>query len=79
MTVQDCKMNLFADTPCAPVAKSTGRIEFSESTPFYADNNLGDGAVITIILKDSYRQVFKQRVWLTWIDWNEFEYESVGW
>jgi hypothetical protein len=56
----------------------TGSIKFEESTLFFANNDLGNGAMITILLDVDDETRAKLHVWINWVDWNEFEYESVG-
>lgn len=54
-----------------------GRIEFAESNPYFADNDLGDGSVVVMAYLDGLRQVASMNVQLTWLDWCCCEYESV--
>ena len=58
--------------------RTHGLIEFTESDPYFADNNLGTGAVVVMAyLSEDRNQVMNHDVRLTWIDWNRCRYESV--
>ncbi len=64
-----CHFKIERRAPCPPPAK--GHLEFVESSPFFADNDLGDGAIVRI-----QHEGGEHWARLTWVDWNRFEWEQ---
>ena len=73
-----CKPNLFIATPCTPVPKITGSVRLADSSPLFADSDMGDGAIVMIEIVRGDKIEKREAVKIFWLDWNEFEYESVG-
>lgn len=49
-----------------------GSCEFKESNPYFADNDLGSGAISYLNFNG---QKFMAQLW--WLDWNHFEFRVV--
>ena len=50
-----------------------GTCQFAESVPFYADNNLGSGAMARFLIGGQGYQAI-----LTWHKWNRFDFQIVS-
>ena len=55
---------------------ASGSVAFSESTRHFADNDLGDGSTIDLMVRHWRgaldELVFEMSVVIEWLDWNEF-------
>jgi hypothetical protein len=66
-------MNLVCNSP-----QATGSCSFAKSTPYFADNDLGTGAVTTLRTEVDGKPVWEATVELLWLDWNWFEFVGVS-
>lgn len=73
----DCQFSVYTVTPCSFKTKHRGIVNFERSTPYFADNSLGDGAAVKLACQAGDHVYIDEWVTLTWLDWNKFEYKSV--
>jgi len=62
---------------CMQSPPAHGAIEFEEDTPFFVDNDLGEGAQCQITI--DYGGINELPMWveLHWTDWNRFEFTEL--
>jgi hypothetical protein len=56
------------------IPTASGSLCFTESMPYFADNDLGTGSVTTIKCQVEGRDAWEMAVTLTWVDWNLVEF-----
>lgn len=54
--------------------QAIGNCSFTKSTPYFADNDLGTGAITTLRQEINGTTAWEGVVRLEWVDWNWFEF-----
>lgn len=74
----ECNFSICIDTtPCQPRIAREGICTFQESLTVFADYDLGNGAICSLIFDEGKESQEVITAEIYWLDWNEFRYREL--